>query len=72
MLSEVFLWKSNSVIQSMNITNTDKNFQFSLEVTTNLPGSYQYRAVYYIRGYRRMISSDLFNIAGNIAISCEV
>ena len=69
---EVSLWKNNSVIQSMNITNTERNLQFSLEVTTNLPGSYQYRAVYYVRGFRRMISSNLFNIAGNIAISCEV
>ena len=63
--SEVSLWKNNSVIQSMNITNTDRNLRFSLEVTADLPGTYQYRAVYYLRGLKRIISSENFNITGN-------
>ena len=57
-LPEVSLWKNNSVIQSMNITNTDRNLQFSLEVTTDLPGTYQYRAVYYLHGLKWIISSS--------------
>ena len=65
MLTEVSLWKNNSVIQSMNVTNTERNLQFSLEVTADLPGTYQYRAVYYFRGQKRIISSDNFTITGN-------
>ena len=73
MLTEVSLWKDNSVIQSVNVTNTVRNLQFSLEVTADLPGTYQYRVVYYLRGIRKMNSSQNFIITGDkIALSSEV
>ena len=65
MLPEVSLWKNNSVIQSVNITNTVRNLRFLLEVTADLPGTYQYRAVYYLCGFKRIMSSVNFTITGN-------
>jgi len=63
---EVSLWKNNTLIDSVNVTNMMRRVQFALEVTADLPGTYQYRAVYYLRGNRRTISSDTFNITGNV------